>query len=376
MRSPKKEIMENLNNSNDAEGNKNKQHENPSPNYKSKSFGEMLGSFSDLINDNLIIARYGTIATVFLLTSYGISKTPVFHRYKKVKDIDALSFTQRRTIHGRIVHVIENEIPIVNTTKHSNNKNEVPIVCLVRHLSPMGRLLNRSSFEYLARHLPSSHLKKDSPISDAKDLLKIEIAGIKAPPFYPPCTESPNEWLRHLATNQTPISCKFLSRRILQPTEQTKNNIYNYDNDDMNIDSTMQSTKRQRDTINLFHNDTIDVDNEQVAICQIKFRPSNHFFRKDLAASLVLHGRASVASNVHIDMPTKPTIDGSTILGDIEADVKYIESLVKEEFEAVKGKKGMWGIDEIRNQRPDLVDEAEFDANAGILRKVWRRLTD
>ena len=55
------------------------------------------------------------------------------------------------------------------------NGGDRPVICLVRHSSPFGRLLNRSSFEYLMRHSPSSLLKKNSRLEDAKDLLKVEI---------------------------------------------------------------------------------------------------------------------------------------------------------------------------------------------------------
>ncbi len=60
-------------------------------------------------------------------------------------------------------------------TYAKNNKQDEPVICLVRHSSPFGRLLNRSSFEYLMRHSPASLLKKNSRLEDAKDLLKIEI---------------------------------------------------------------------------------------------------------------------------------------------------------------------------------------------------------
>ena len=71
------------------------------------TFGRGLSSFSDLVNDNLVVFRYGTFATVTLLTAYGLSQTPLFFRYRTVSEIPKSYFGKRKTIHGRIVHVVE-----------------------------------------------------------------------------------------------------------------------------------------------------------------------------------------------------------------------------------------------------------------------------
>lgn len=225
------------------------------------------------------------------------------------------------------------------------------------------------------RYNPSSQLKNHSKIEDAKDLLKVEIgkgwkenktlfciflthfgsyqqpffwyftAGIKATPnhYYSlPGVEESNEWLKQLALNRIPISCTLLSRRKIGMMPD---------------------------------NPIIDVELEQSAIGCIKYRPKKAFFRQDLATSLVRNGRAGLASGMHIDIENMPTIDGSTKIGDIDKDVKYLDILSSNEFEAVKDRKGIWSIDSIRNERPDLVEEAEFEINAGLLRKLWRRIT-
>lgn len=77
---------------------------------KTQYLGSSLSSFSDFINDNLIIARYGTFATITLLTAYGLSQTPIFFRYKKICDIPRYAFANRYTIHGRIINVVENDV--------------------------------------------------------------------------------------------------------------------------------------------------------------------------------------------------------------------------------------------------------------------------
>ena len=74
------------------------------------AFGSAMASFSDVINENLIAARYGTFATITLLTAFGLSRTPIFFRHKRVSEIPSHFFSRRRTIYGRIVHVVDNDI--------------------------------------------------------------------------------------------------------------------------------------------------------------------------------------------------------------------------------------------------------------------------
>jgi len=196
----------------------------------------------------------------------------------------------------------------------------------------------------------------------------IFLAGIKTPPHHYDSIsslEGTNEWLKQLAINRTPILCTLLSRRII-------------DNDRKGIKNTNQGRNEKGEKTMLgYISSSLDVELEQRAICKIQYRPRNAFFRQDLATSLVRHGRAGVISSggIHIDISSMPTIDGSTKVGDLQKDVKYLENLVWNEFEAVKERKGIWSVDAIRNERPDLVEEAEFELNAGILRKLWRRFT-
>ena len=43
-----------------------------------QSAGEAMNRFSDLVNENIVAARYATMATVVLLGTYGICQTPLF----------------------------------------------------------------------------------------------------------------------------------------------------------------------------------------------------------------------------------------------------------------------------------------------------------
>lgn len=327
--------------------------------------GNSINTITGAINDNIIIARYTTIAAISLLTVYGISKTPIFFRYKNVCDVPSSLFANRRTIHGRIIHVVESDVASFAHESGSGTREE-PIVCLVRQLSPMARLLNRSSFNFMVGMNPSSQLngRDKSQLQHSKDLLKVEIAGIKAPPFY----NGVNEWLNGLALSRAPVSCTLLSRRILKPVLKEDGKLQQQQQQ-QHQHGHPQKMNTKQDNYNV-----LDPDIEQVAIAKVSYRPGISLFRKDLASSLLSFGRANIASGIRVDIPSMPTIDGSTQLFDIEADVKYLEDLGKCEFEAVKASKGMWGISGIRNSRQDLVEEADFEVNAGFWKKIWRRI--
>lgn len=324
-----------------------------------KLIGNSINAVSDVINDNIIIARYTCFSTIALLTAYGLFKTPLFHRYKSVSEIPSTHFSNRKTIHGRIVHVVEN--------KYSTNPEkgtEQPIVCLIRHLSPVGRLLNKASFNYMVNVNPSSQVvDSKGDLRNAKDLLKVEIAGIKQPPFYyNQGQEGVNDWINTLASKHTRVSCTLVSRRIEKPKVQHDGSL---DHKSISL-----SNDRQERGVK----GSISVEQEETAIAKITYRPGASIFRTDLASSLLQHGRANAAAGLHVEMPSHKTIDGSTNLGDMEADVKYLERLALNEFEAVKAKKGMWQNEDIRESHQDLVEEADFEENATIFQKVWRRL--
>lgn len=321
--------------------------------------GNSINTVSDVINDNIIIARYTCFSTIALLTAYGMFKTPLFHRYKSISEIPSTHFSNRKTIHGRIVHVAENTY----STNHEKG-TEQPIVCLIRQLSPVGRLLNKASFNYMVNVNPSSQVvDSKGDLRNAKDLLKVEIAGIKQPPFYyNQGQEGVNDWINTLASKHTRVSCTLLSRRIEKPKVQQDGSL---DHESISL----SNDKQERGV-----RESISGEQEQTAIAKITYRPGASIFRTDLASSLLQHGRANTAAGLHVEMPSHRTIDGSTNLGDMEADVKYLENLAQKEFEAVKRKKGMWQNEDIRESRQDLVKEADFEENATIFQKLWRRL--
>lgn len=62
---------------------------------------------SELINSNLIVARYAAFAGIGLMTAYGLSHSPIFSRFKTVSDIPSHYFLQRRKLHCRLVDVLD-----------------------------------------------------------------------------------------------------------------------------------------------------------------------------------------------------------------------------------------------------------------------------
>jgi hypothetical protein len=56
------------------------------------SVGQGMHAVSNVVNNNLVAFRYGTVATVTLLTAYGLANTPLFFRYKSVAEIPGKLF--------------------------------------------------------------------------------------------------------------------------------------------------------------------------------------------------------------------------------------------------------------------------------------------
>lgn len=139
-----------------------------------QTVGQITHMAADFINEHIIAARYATVATVLLLGTYGVSKTPLFFRYKSVSDIPSEYFTKRRTLHGRIIHVLEsNAAEATTSATTSSTAAERPVICLVRHLSPLGRLLTKSAFDFSLSNSPAVRL--GGRVEDARDLLKVEL---------------------------------------------------------------------------------------------------------------------------------------------------------------------------------------------------------
>lgn len=327
-----------------------------------QAVGGGMHAISDLINEHIIAARYATFATVVLLGAVGMSRTPLFHRKKSVSEIPAEFFARRRTLHGRIIHVLKEENGGNAASRSSSEADapEKPVVCLIRHLSPVGRLLSKTAFDFSLSNSPAVRL--GGRIEESRDLLKVEIAGIQDPSFYQSAGgyEQPGEWLNRLAANRTPVACTLMARRV-----------------DKSLERRGSIGRNSNERASTTGTDSFDTDDQRLqsrAICQVKYRPRMFsIFRQDLASSLVASGRANVlSSGVHADDPSMTIIDGDIDLKTLQADAKYLENLASSEFEAVKERRGMWSDQLVRQQHPELVEEADFEQTASRGKKIWR----
>lgn len=176
-------------------------------------------------------------------------------------------------------------------------------------------------------------------------------AAVQEPPLYlaPGYAEQPGEWIRRLADQKAPVSCQLLARRARLEGVPKRNT------------SALAEFSQK-------------VGEEQTAICHIRYRPGGHFFSKDLAESLVRHGRASILSGLFVSMDNWMVLDTSESIKDLKKDTKYINRLEKAEYEAASEEAGMWADLNVRESRQDLVEEITFQAEANVFKKAWRWL--
>ncbi|CAB9508735.1 expressed unknown protein [Seminavis robusta] len=326
--------------------------------------GQGMNAFSDAINNNLVAARYGTVATVTLLAAYGLSNTPLFFRYKSVADIPARLFVGRKRLRARLIRTEEND------------QAGQPIICYVRHLSPVGRVLNREMYEFGTRAAPSAQVTGNPE----GDLIKVEIAGLSAPPFYASTDYQRGEWLQRLASDKTKVTLQLLGRRVPNSPSTGTGNAHN---------NTMEPNHRNKRDVTVILPEleqSLQKDNlqqgaeeqqeQQIAVGRLYYRPSLfQLFATDLATPLVRYGHATAESEMFMkSLHTEGTkiVDATQGLDTIRKDVKYLDRLGKLEYEAAKGSYGMWSDTLIREKRRDIVDEVEFQTNATAWQKLWR----
>ena len=263
----------------------------------------------------------------------------------------------------------------------AKGNNDNPAIELwVRHLSPMGMLLSPSWFEFFLKlSSPKTSIHRDLGNGDDKakdgdnkrDLLKLRIAGALAPPLSRDSC-GPTRFLERLAKKRTLVSCQLLGRLVVvEPDER-----------DSDTDRHSSSeTNETMDPVAFDDEKTIlssDLNGDQVALCRLAYRPGWQLFSTDIAEALVTAGNANVADTIldtdsSSDHGGKPT-DVSEQIRDIRGDLDYLEKLRTRESGAAEKSLGMWAFPEIRELKKDIVEEANFQANAGLFRKIWRRI--
>ena len=175
---------------------------------------------SDWMSDNILVVRYGLMASIGLLTAYGISQSPLLFRYRKISEIPADFFIARRTLHCRLVKV---ETISKRTT----------LYC--RHLSLSERILP-----------VQWNMSVSSSKFDTRDCLPIQLIGIEAPDTEAEIStkqpsnkdssllqylstdklepiEAPSQsFLDELAARNVPISCKLMARGVTETSNPKK----------------------------------------------------------------------------------------------------------------------------------------------------------
>lgn len=283
-----------------------------------ESLAQSMHTFSDFVNEHLILFRYATISSVLLLGAYSISQTPLFFRYRTAKEIPKSLFSRRRVLTCRVFRV---ESPVVSSTAEvASSISWSPIVLRVKHLSPAGLLLSRNHFEIGSQFSPTAVAlgRNDDP----SDLIRVQLYGVSQDSE----TSQHNLLLQDLAQERAMVRCQLLS------------------------------------TI-------ADNQDEVVAIARLAYWQDESWWPVDLGKAVVEAGFARVQHDVVFGR------HGSDRLQDKRRDIQYLESISKVEYAAISKRSGMWSIPKIRAASQDAVDHVEWVTTSTWYQKLWRRIT-
>lgn len=372
--------------------------------------GDRLSSLTDVVNENLIIVRYATFSTVFLLGAYGIANTPLFYRYKNLNDIANKVFTKRRRIHGRLVGVLDSTNNIALSSRqfastssqssehwndaaaisssvlHPNGGNDYtqtqqqqkPITVLFRHSSPMERLLTQSAMERIlqfttAREESTSLLYSSS--NTHRNLLPIELAGIVSPPTIAPTNHRHSSVLSATLTNGSSTSSSTQSSslvpEVLQSLIEKKTRV----SLQMLALRTAPSTNNNG-TKKSTSPSMMDESNIHSAICHLHYRKPNQWFSTtNLGLELVQRGQALVNQDGLV-IPTKDDnnaalIDFNPTVKQLQKDSTFISQLEEAEFAAWKLREGVWSSTQMRALRKEYAEEEAY-LNSSLWSKLKR----
>jgi endonuclease YncB( thermonuclease family) len=345
--------------------------------------GAGTSRFSDFINDNIIAARYGAIASIAVLSAYAISQTPLFFRYRTVAEIPSHLFKRRKYITGRLM---------VCNSKNNNNANTSaaisgacqPITCYLRHLSPIERLLSKSWLDRLLKLYPAATYSNGRPEESPHELIEIQIAGIQYPAA-PKNNSSAGsmlnqislgnesdqelsvgkEWLRKLADQRSLVKCQLLGRRLTAGAGAS---------------NPMIANRSKRPIPGLSANSAFEMAastkerGRQLAVAKLFYRPKlMDLVRTDVGEAMILKGYAVVSDDgLYPHTAAECVTDTTDEAKILQRDAAYMDKLGRAEFQAARGSYGVWSDPVYRASRADVVDEVEFQENASIVRKAWR----
>ncbi|KAL7453248.1 hypothetical protein ACHAWC_004911 [Mediolabrus comicus] len=341
--------------------------------------GSKLSSITDFVNDNLIIIRYATFSTVFILGAYGIANTPLFYRYKNLNDIPSKVFTKRKWIHGRIVGLLEREsrptLSMSRSFEHwkdtsasataidddnlTKEQQQQPITILFRHSSPMERLLTESAMERVLKFTSASGKTSSaasgllySASNTQRNLLPVELAGV--------VSSATSTVSSFMSTNLTKVSSKSPS------SSQTQEELQSLIEKKARVSLQMLALRKENTS-----SSTTEENKMHSAICHLSYRqPKQWFNNTNLELELVKRGQALVNPDGLV-IPTKDSgatttlIDFNPTVKQLQQDSTFISQLEEAEFAAFQSKAGVWSCKQMRELlRREYVEEEEYLHNS------------
>jgi len=366
--------------------------------------GTHLSTLTDVVNDNLIIIRYATFSTVFLLGAYGVANTPLFYRYKNLNDIASKVFTKRQRIHGRIVGVYPNvdsenvanlrrqsskymndaaattSSSAMNSSTQLRQQQQKPITILFRHSSPIERLLTQSAMEKIMQFTSASG-KSSSPSgllysssNPYRNLLSIEIAGVVSPPTISANNSASSILSATLTKGSSPSRSTSSSQvpEVLQSLIETKARV------SLQMLALRKASSTNGKEKHTTSSSMIDENNSHSAICHLSYRkPKQWFSTTNLGLELVQRGQALVnqdglvipTSDNNDTTATFTLIDFNPTVKQLQQDSTFISQLEEAEFAAFKSKEGVWSSSQMRELRKEYVEEEEY-----LNDRLWSRM--
>ena len=303
--------------------------------------GRSTAAVSDWINDHIVLARGGAFATIGLLTAYGLAVSPLFAvPYRRVSDIPRQAFAGRqRFVVGRIVQV---DGPVLRFRPLAPWERYVPLswATAVGRLHPLQRRRHDDDYYYWPVH----------------------VWGITLDP-------------RLAITHQPRVVCQLLARGRKQRSEaetttpRTKRN------------PMLQDYKEYMEEDDATKDDSTN-NNDSMVVCGTL--SLHHRWGADVGERWVRDGRATVATDPGRRVP--PGYDVIDECNHASSDaaakeqqrlLRYVsQRLVPAEYEACAHHRGVWADPVYREERKDVVDEAEFQVKAKWWQRVWRWVRD
>ena len=358
--------------------------------------GRHLCNASDVVNDNLIVARYATASTVLLLGAYGIAHTPLFYRYTNVLDMPSKMFHDRKWLHGRIVGLVERQsAPAASgargesprTASHWSPRSESrssgleqsatgmasfvpssfqrtagvegrsgleshtsecpseqrPIEVFFRHSSPMERLLTPSAMDKvvsLTGNAPSRWLPHSSGSNPRRNMIPIEIAGVVGPPST--SSVASNATTGDSLTGQFPL----LDQLVRQRTK-VKVQLLALGREEGNVNQSKYEVR----------NFPSDNDAQSTAVCHLHYRqPGQWLATTNVGLQMAENGQAwlGVGDPRAIAKHAKPTAR------QLRSDASFLARLGEAERAAWTSREGMWSSERARaSLRREYAEEEE-----------------